>query len=137
MRPRAPRLAGGRGTDEEILDFRLRLRTGRRASRPAAHLSPIDSSRRPLRPAPPWQLLNLTVVNAGLEAETYWQGLQLIAIYGRKRGNRKQPAADLLPRRRPGSLAFDLRGVEPKIIPALLAGLTELSREKRQFLRDE
>src|SRR5205823_11456567 len=68
---------------------------------------------------------------------TYWHGLQLIAIYGRKRGSRKQPAADLLPRRQPGSLSFDLRGVEPQIIPALLAGLRELSRDKRQFLRNE
>jgi GT2 family glycosyltransferase/tetratricopeptide (TPR) repeat protein len=101
------------------------------------HVYTFEFDSLPARLSPGMRLLHLTVVNAGLEAETYWHGLQLIAIYGRKRGSRNQRSSDPLPGRQPGSLAFDLRRVEPQVIPTLLAGVAGLSQEKRQIARNE
>jgi len=101
------------------------------------HVYTFEFDSLPARLLPGMHLLHLIVVDAGLEAESYWPGLQLIAIYGKKRGGRNQGYSDPLPRRQPGVLAFDLRRVEPQVIPPLLASVAGLSQEKRQIARDE
>src|SRR6266851_7052794 len=64
----------------------------------------------PARLAAGNRLLHLGVVDAGVEPETHWNGLQLIAIYGKMRRGRGQPLGQSISRRGKDSLAFDLRG---------------------------
>src|SRR5216683_1061429 len=82
------------------------------------------------------RLMHLGVSDAGLEPETQWNGLQLIAIYGKTRRGRDPALAGSLSQPRNGSLLFDLRDVEPSAIPSLLAGLAGMSHAKRQIARD-
>jgi O-antigen biosynthesis protein len=77
------------------------------------------------------RLLHLTVCDAGLEPETHWNGLQLIAIYGKQRRGRNAASPGSVSRPQNGSLVFDLRGVEPSSVPALLTGLAAMSHAKR------
>src|SRR5712691_2104924 len=81
------------------------------------------------------RLMHLGVPDAGREPETQWNGLQLIAIYGKTRRGRDPASAGSLSQPRNGSLLFDLRDVEPAAIPSLLAGLAGMSRAKRQIAR--
>ena len=82
------------------------------------------------------RLLHLGVVDAGREPQTQWNGLQLIAIYGKKRrrGTRSQ-AAESGPRRAAATV-LDLRGIRPAAMPPLLASLAAVSQEKRRFARE-
>ena len=82
------------------------------------------------------RLMHLGVCDAGLEPETQWNGLQLIAIYGKKRRAGDPGSAGSISQPRNGSLIFDLRGVEPPAIPSLLAGLAAMSQARRQIARD-
>ena len=82
------------------------------------------------------RLMHLGVCNAGLEPETQWNGLQLIAIYGKQRRGRDPGSAGMLSQPRNGSLLFDLRGVEPPAVASLLAGVAAMSQAKRQTARD-
>ncbi len=50
------------------------------------------------------RLMHLGVCNAGLEPETQWNGLQLIAIYGKQRRGRDPGSAGMLSQPRTGSL---------------------------------
>src|ERR1700676_3129425 len=88
------------------------------------------------------RLLHLGVFDAGLEPDTQWNGLQLIAIYGKKRrarapasaGSTAQPHSEGLTLDQ--GLTLDLRGVEPPSTPPLLASLSAMSRAKRRLARD-
>jgi glycosyltransferase involved in cell wall biosynthesis len=82
------------------------------------------------------RLMHLGVCDAGLEPQTHWNGLQLIAIYGKKRRGRDPASTGSLAQPRIGSLVFDLRGVERPAIPSLLAGLAALAQARRQIARD-
>ena len=82
------------------------------------------------------RLLHLGVCDAGLEPETHWNGLQLIAIYGKQRSSRDPGSAGSLSQPRKGSLLFDLRGVAPPAVASLLAGLAAMSHAKRQLASD-
>jgi glycosyltransferase involved in cell wall biosynthesis len=82
------------------------------------------------------RLLHLGVCDAGLEPETQWNGLQLIAIYGKTRCSPDPASAGSLSQPREGSLLFDLRAIAPPAVPSLLAGLAAMSHAKRQLVSD-
>ncbi|HEX3952490.1 MAG TPA: glycosyltransferase [Stellaceae bacterium] len=82
------------------------------------------------------RLLHLGVVNAANQPDTYWNGQQLVAIYGKKTAGHDGGTAKP-PRQSNDSLVFDLRGMKPAIIPNYLSGLAALSNTKRQSARHE
>jgi glycosyltransferase involved in cell wall biosynthesis len=82
------------------------------------------------------RLLHLGVCDAGVEPETQWNGLQLIAIYGKKRRAGDPGSTGPISQPRNASLILDLRGVEPPAIPPLLAGLAAMSHGKRRIARE-
>src|SRR6266851_1936880 len=79
------------------------------------------------------RLLHLCVVDAAAAPDTQWNGLQLIAIYGKKRRGRDRGAASSTSGRRSDAVVFDLRGVKPSAIAPLLARLAVMSRARRQL----
>jgi len=82
------------------------------------------------------RLMHLGVFDAGVEPETQWNGLQLVAIYGKQRRGRDPDPAGSVAQSGKDRLVFDLRGVEPHTVPALLASLAAMSQRQRQFARD-
>jgi len=100
------------------------------------HLCTFEFDSMPAGLASGARLMHLGVCDAALEPETYWNGLQLIAIYGKTQG-RGDPGRTGSPSQpRNGSLSFDLRGLEPPATQSLLAGLGMMSRARRQIARD-
>jgi len=100
------------------------------------HLCTFEFDSLPARLSSGARLIHLAVRNAGLDAESQWNGLQLIAIYGKKRRGRAPASAESISQPSVGSLVFDLRGVEPASIPSLLAGLAAMSHVRRQIARE-
>ena len=100
------------------------------------HFCTFEFDSLPVQLASGARLMHLGVCDAGLEPQTQWNGLQLIAIYGKKRRGRDPGSAGSIAQPRIGSLIFDLRGVEPPAIPSLLAGLAAMSQARRQIARD-
>jgi len=82
------------------------------------------------------RLLHLGMCDAALEPETQWNGLQLIAIYGKKRRAVDRGSTGPISQLRNEALILDLRGVEPPSIPSLLAGLAALSRDRRRIAQN-
>ena len=84
------------------------------------------------------RLLHLGVVDAAVEPDTEWKGLQLIAIYGRKRRRRARISAGARPAAgsRGNALAFDLRGVRPSGMAPVMAGLKAMSEARRRVVAE-
>src|SRR5260370_9869512 len=78
----------------------------------------LPAGRRPLRPS---------IVHAAAAPDTQWNGLQLIAIYGKKRRGRDRGAASSTSGRSSHAVVFDLRGVKPSAIAPLLARFAAMS----------
>lgn len=100
------------------------------------HLFTFEFDSLPVRLSSGACLLHLAVCDAGLEPQTQWNGLQLIALYGKQRRSRAPASAEAIPQPSVGSLVFDLRGAEPTAIPSLLAGLAAMSHTRRQIARE-
>ncbi len=66
------------------------------------HVYTFEFDSLPVCLRPGMRLLYLIVVDAGLIAETYWPGQQLIAIYGKKRRGDNQRSSDPLARPQSG-----------------------------------
>lgn len=77
------------------------------------------------------RLLHLAVVDAAAEPETQWNGLQLIAVYGKEQRRRADAAA--APQQRENAMVFDLREVKPAAIAPLLANLASMSQKSRRL----
>jgi glycosyltransferase involved in cell wall biosynthesis len=78
------------------------------------------------------RLLHLAVVDAAAEPETHWNGLQLIAIFGKAERRGARPAA-AQPRQRKDAMVFDLREAKPSAIAPLLANLASMSQKSRRL----
>jgi O-antigen biosynthesis protein len=97
------------------------------------HVATFEFDTLPARLPGGSRLLHLEVVDAAIEPDSQWNGLQLIAIYGRKRRNRDRPLPPPTSRRTRNAVTLDLRGVKPSGIAPVLAGLAAISRAKRQM----
>jgi len=78
------------------------------------------------------RLLHLSVVNVADDPQTYWNGRQLIAVYGKERRDNRKPTEPLC-RAGKHSLAVDLRSLDNDAVAALLLGTATLSRERRRL----
>ncbi len=96
------------------------------------HVCTFEFDSLPARLPSGTRLMHLGVCNAGLEPDTHWNGLQLIAIYGKERRGRDLGSVGARSQPCNGSLLFDLRGVKPPSVTSLLAGLAEMSDARRR-----
>ncbi|MGE5270551.1 MAG: class I SAM-dependent methyltransferase, partial [Thiohalocapsa sp.] len=83
------------------------------------------------------RLLHLVVVDAAAEPDSQWNGLQLVAVYGRERPAGRR---DGLPAREaaagtasPRTMVFDLRDIGAAALGPLFANLAAMSRERRRI----
>jgi glycosyltransferase involved in cell wall biosynthesis len=97
------------------------------------HVASFEYDSLPARLPAGNRLLHLTVVNAGTAPDTQWNGLQMIAIYGRKRRGRDRRAPAAASPGAGDAAVFDLRGVKPSAVAPLLARLAAMSQARRQL----
>lgn len=78
------------------------------------------------------RLIHLVVIDAGAEPETQWDGLQLVAVYGKPARRDEASAATAAPPR-DNVTVFDLREVQPPATVPLLKNLAAMSQKSRQL----
>ena len=106
----------------------------------AEHVCTVEFDTLPARLACGMRLLHLSVVNTARTPETYWEGQQLIALYGNERAGdaagRDGLAGEAICHSGAQTIAVDLRRVDAALLPALLAGAAALSRDRRRAARE-